>query len=265
MTNGVFVSESPAMAAVIQTVEKVSSMDLSLLIVGEQGTGKEWIARHIHETSSRARKPFWAVDCDSNSPENIEKEIFGYEAISRDGLVISRGAFEEAQGGTLLLNHFESLEASLQKKIARALEYKTLHRVGGEEVVSIDVRIIATLRQQADRLGRNGNQIEDVFSRISPIVIELPPLRKRTEDIPLLIQKFITEMQVHRQTTVGGISAEALGLCLRHQWPGNIRNLRNAIEYASVMCTGTLIQPQDLPDYLAPHQTKKASSAARIS
>lgn len=265
MMNGKFISESPTMAPVVQTVEKIATMDLSLLIVGEQGTGKEWMARIIHESSSRAQKPFWAVDCDSNSPENMEKEILGYEAISRDGVVINRGAFEEAQGGTLLLNHIEGLETSVQKKIARVLEYKTLHRVGGEQVVPVDVRIIATLRQHGEHNGRNGNQIEDIFSRISPIVIELPPLRKRREDIPLLIRKFVSEMQTHQRTTVQGISAEALGLCLRHHWPGNIRNLRNAIEYASVMCTGPLIQPQDLPDYLIENHPKRASSAARIS
>jgi two-component system, NtrC family, response regulator HydG len=257
-------SKNIPMQEILKLIEKISLKDVNLILVGEQGTGKEWLARAIHQSSTRAQRPFWPIDCDSISPDSIEKELFGYEAISQNGIIINRGAFEDASGGTLLLNHIECLPQSIQKKLARTLEYKTIHRVGDERAIPIDLRVIVSLGQQSDSLIRKGKLEKDMFFRISPIVIELPSLRHRREDIPLLIEKFIVEMQLRQRKPLEGITPAALELCLAYDWPGNIRNLRSAIEYASIMSSSSFIQPVDLPDYLYNHHSKRPAASASI-
>ncbi len=250
-------ANSPAMQEIFRTLEKIAPSDLSFVIVGEHGTGKEWIARTIHQMSGRHRGPFWPVDCSSLMPENIEKEIFGYEAVTREGISLNRGAFEDASGGTLLLNEIESLPHAIQLKVARALEYQIIRRAGEERDVRINVRVIATMTESPDILLKKGSLMKEVFYRLSPIVLELPPLRERREDIPILIETILTDLHSRNNSSVLGITPQALHLCLEHDWPGNIRNLRNAVEYASVMCTGKFIQPEDLPRYLLGNSSSK--------
>jgi DNA-binding NtrC family response regulator len=254
------ISKNMHMQEILKMLEKVSLIDVNLIISGEQGTGKEWLAHAIHHSSSRAFKPFWPIDCDSIATDEFEKELFGYEAISRNGITINRGAFEDASQGTLLLNHIENLPHGIQRKITRTLEYKTIHRVGDERAIPIDVRVIVTLGEQSDDLIRKGKLQKDVFFRISPIVIELPPLRNRREDIPLLIEKFIAELAPRQRNSIEGITPAALELCLAYDWPGNIRNLRNAIEYALVMSSDSFIRPENLPEYLQDNHAKKLFS-----
>jgi DNA-binding NtrC family response regulator len=243
---------SRSMQEVIRTIELIAASDLSVLIVGEQGTGKEWAARAIHSMSVRARGPFLPFDCEALSADVMEKELFGYEAVSREGVTLRRGVLEDAEGGTVLINELSSLPLPAQRKVARALEYQTINRVGGDTIIHINVRIIATLGRPAEQLIAKGTLLKDTFYRISPIVIDLPPLRDRKEDIPALVKKFISELRTRYHSSVIGISKEALDLCIAYKWPGNIRHLKNAIEYAAAMCTEEWIDVKHLPPYVKP-------------
>ncbi len=258
------ISHNSQMKEIIRTTEKVSASDLNVVIIGEHGTGKEWLARAIHRLSSRASGPFYPVDCAALPPEELERELFGSETLTREGVSIHRGAFEEAAGGILLLNEIGSLPISVQLKISRALEYKTIHRIGNDHPITIDTRVIATLSQSANILIQNGLLQKDMFYRISPIVIELPALRDRREDIPLLVEKFLQGLREQHQGTILGITPEALQIFLDYDWPGNIRRLKNAVEYAFVMKTSQWIQPIDLPNYLHPNHSVE-NIAAKIS
>jgi DNA-binding NtrC family response regulator len=241
---------SASMQEVVRTIELIAASDLNVLIIGEQGTGKEWAARAIHRISTRTRGPFCPFDCAALSSDLMEEELFGFEAVTREGVTLRRGLLEDAEGGTILINELSSLPPTAQMRVARALEYQTINRVGGDTTIHIDVRMIATLGRPADALIAEGTLLSDTFYRISPIIIELPPLRERTEDIPALINKFIGELRTRYHSKVTGISQEALDLCTAYPWPGNIRHLKNAIEYAAVMCTEDSITPKHLPPYM---------------
>ncbi len=241
---------SRSMQEIIRTIELIAASDLSVLIVGEQGTGKERAARAIHRLSARARGPFLPFDCAALSSDVMEQELFGYEAVTREGVTMRRGALEEADGGTVLINELASLPLPAQRKVARALEYQTINRLGGDAIIHINVRIIATLSRPAEQLIAEGALLKDTFYRISPIVIDLPSLRDRKEDIPALIRKFIGDLRMRYHSKVIGISTEALDLCVAYRWPGNIRHLKNAIEYAAVMCTEEWIDVKHLPPYV---------------
>ena len=243
-------TRNPAMQEALNTIRRIAATDISVLIVGEHGTGKEWAAHSIHRLSNRTNGPFHSVECSAIPPENIEKEIFGYEAINWNGVEIKRGAFEEASGGTLLLDEIEFLPAALQLKIARILEYQSVRRISGGEELPVNTRLISTLSQPADTPFDEDLFRKELFYRASPMIIELPPLRKRREDIEPLIANFQKELQQRFGSTARGISARALEMCRGYEWPGNIRHLRNAIEYASVMCKGEVIEPNHLPLYL---------------
>ena len=235
---------------VLTTARKVAASDLGVIIIGEHGTGKEWLARIIHRLSRRNDGPFWPFDCAAISPQDIEKELFGSEEIERNGMTIRRGAFEEARLGTLLLNEVDSLPAATQLKVSRAIEFKSMHRIGNDKMMPIDVRVIATLSQPVNPLIDEGTLSKDMFYRIGPIILELPPLRTRKEDIPQLINKILSELRNDNGNTFKEIGADALNLCLSYDWPGNVRQLKNAMEYASVMATDSLIKPEHLPGYL---------------
>lgn len=233
-------------------LERVAPSDLCVIIYGERGTGKEWAARRIHQMSNRASGPFYVVDCAALQPQSIEKEIFGYDVITWDGIDIKKSAFEEGAGGTLFLNEFSSLPLPVQLKIVRAIEYKKVGRIGGVQSIEIDVRLIATVSLGTEASPHRKIPQEDFHSRIAAIGIHLPPLRKRKDDIPLLIGKFLTELRGRYGSSVRGISEEALALCCSYDWPGNVRHLKNAMEYASIMCGSEDILPEHLPGYLQP-------------
>lgn len=264
MKNGFERSYNEAMQGVIRTAEKVAASDLSIVIVGEHGTGKEWLARAIHRLSPRSNSSFYPVDCAALPLEELERELFGAESLLRDGISIQRGAFEEADSGTLFLNEIGSLPHSIQMKVSRVLEYKVIHRVGNERPIYLNTRVIASLSERADKLLSTGSLEKDMFFRISPIIIEIPPLRERREDIPLLIEKFLLESQDHHEKQVAGITPEALHLCMEYNWPGNVRQLKNAVEYAIIMSSGSLILPEDLPNYMLQNHSSKGI-ASRVS
>jgi len=254
------ISNNKAMQEVLRAINRIATSDLSVLIQGEHGTGKEWAARAIHELSPRSKGPFWPFDCASMPLDAIEKELFGYEAITREGIVLNRGAFEDATGGTLLLNEVDSLPTAVQLRISRALDYRNISRVGSDQIVKIDVRIIATLSHETDRTMNQGDLRKDMFFRLCRLNLAIPPLRERREDIPLLIDRFLGALRMSNGNTPKGISKEALDLCLSHEWPGNVLQLKNAIEYASVMGSGVAIRPEDLPSYLKEDRKEKRNS-----
>jgi len=239
------------MQEIMRTVRTISPTDLHVVIIGEQGTGKERLARQIHELSTRSGGPLITVDCAAMTPEQLEQELFGVEALSWQGVALKTGALEEASNGTLLLDEFQSIPDQLQMKVARALEYKSVVRTGGDRIVQIQPRIIAIItRTSGYPRGQDPFRVE-IQNRLSPIVIELPPLRERREDIPSLVRNFMAEARSERNVAVNAISDEALTCCLEYAWPGNVRHLKNAIEYACVMSGGGKIFPSHLPDYVA--------------
>lgn len=244
------VSRNKLMRDVLATVERVAASDANLIIVGEPGTGKEWTAHMIHRLSARSAGPFFPADCAAMPLESAERDLFGYEAMDLRGIEISPGIFERADKGTVLLNDVASLPAAVQMKILRTVEYRTIRRLESERETPVDVRIIAALSEDPAQLVRKEALRRELYYSISPIVIELPPLRKRREDIPLLVEEFLEDLCNHNGPVDCTFSPEALQLCLEYDWPGNVRLLRNAVEYATVMCGGGAVRPEHLPGYL---------------
>ena len=237
-------------------LQRVAQSDLSVILHGEPGVGKEWAARKIHALSNRSEGPFHPVDCAALGPEGIEKALFGFEILTWKGIEIQRGAFEEASGGTLFLHDVTTIPLPVQFKLARAIEYKHFRRVGGESKLEVNARLIVTTVFAPSGIPEAGGSTEEFATRAAAITIEIPPLRERKSDIPYLIDKFILEIRRRNASTVQGISKGALERCLAYDWPGNVRHLKNAIEYASIMSDGTTILPQHLPDYLIPPMKK---------
>jgi len=244
------VTQSAAMQEALRKLEKVAQSDLSVVIYGEHGTGKEWAAHFVHNLSDRAEGTFVTVDCAALEADAIEKELFGYESITWEGIELKKGAFEAAAGGTLLLNEFTSLPLTVQMKIARALEYHTFRRILGHEDIPITARTVATMSHSPEEAPRDHALSKDLYHRIGVIAIALPPLRERSEDIPLLIDRFLADLQPDPKGRVKRMSPEAMRICQSYTWPGNVRHLKNAVEYASIMCENDTIRPDHLPEYL---------------
>jgi len=241
-------SKSKSMSDAITILERVAPTDLTVIFTGEPGTGKEWAAHNIHRLSARAAGPFHAVDCSVLPPEQGEKEIFGFETLTWKGVEVRKSAFEEAAGGTLFFQDFDTIPDPLQLKIARAIEYQQFRRIGGEQVNTIGCRIIVSIQDRSSA-SRSKVPFYDAFAtHATAIQIELPPLRKRREDIPNLIQKVLEELQERYGHRTVGMSPEAIDVCTMYDWPGNIRQLKNAIEFASIMSKGETILPRHLPD-----------------
>jgi len=243
-------SLSETMQDALVSLQRVAPSDLSVIIQGEPGTGKEWAARLIHTMSNRASGPLHVVDCGAVGEANIEKELFGYDAITWENIEIRKSAFEEASGGTLYLHEIEAIPAPVQLRVARAVEYKQFRRIGGDKTHEVNVRLIATTSRMRLPSGAEEPGAEDFGSRLAAITITLPPLRERTSDIPVLIERFLNEMRDRYMNPVQGISPEALKLCRAYAWPGNVRQLKTAMEYAAIMARGGVIEPAHLPGYL---------------
>lgn len=229
-------------------MEHVAVSELGVRIVGENGTGKEWLARLIHNLSARADGQFVHVDCSAIPHYSLEQEIFGAESITRSGIDIRAGILESAHGGTIYFDRISALPINLKIKISRAVERQHFRRVGGFEEVSVHVRVIIGVNKQPDESGTAASR--DITDRMSPICINIPPLRERRDDIPFLIESFIEEAHQRNGCRPESISAEALQACLAHDWRGNIHELRSVIEYSLLMCSEPLIGERHLPDYL---------------
>jgi two-component system, NtrC family, response regulator AtoC len=242
------IGESPAMRAVYDTLDRVSDSGSTVLLTGESGTGKELIARAVHERSGRRDRPYIRVNCAAIPPELIESELFGYERGAFAGAVTRKpGRFELADTGTLFLDEVGELPPSVQAKLLRAVQDGELERVGGVDTLRVDVRLIAaTNRSLADEIA-HGRFREDLYYRLNVVHLHLPPLRERRSDIPLLASYFVKRFNTRLRKHVLEVAPETLTLLLAHDWPGNIRELENAIERCVLFASDDRITPHDLP------------------
>jgi DNA-binding NtrC family response regulator len=240
-------SKSPAMQAVFELAKTAARSASTILVLGESGTGKEVLARAIHAESPRAGAPFVPVSCAALTETLLESELFGHEKGSFTGAIARRkGMFEAADGGTLFLDEVGDIGPKLQLDLLRVLEERKLHRVGGNETVDVDVRIIAATNRDLRKAALEGRFREDLFYRLNVIPIVVPPLRQRREDIPLLVEHFVERLAVEMKRRIDGVSAEAMSALMAHDWPGNVRELRNVLERGAVVATGPVIQLADL-------------------
>ena len=241
------ITQDPGFSHAIEQAVQAAGSTATVLIEAESGTGKELLARMIHSRSPRAAGPFVAVNC-AALPENLlESELFGFEKGAFTGAGVSKpGKFELANGGTLLLDEIGEMAPILQAKLLRVLQEKEVDRVGGKDPIEIDVRIIATTNRDLQALVRNGDFRDDLYYRLNVVRLNLPPLRARRPDIPLLADFFCKRYGKDRGNDGLGISPEALEKLLRHNWPGNVRELENAIQRAATLCTGSTLRPEDL-------------------
>jgi DNA-binding NtrC family response regulator len=240
-------SQSPAMKQVLKSITRIASSDLGILLVGEFGTGKEWLARIIHQMGPRQGKIFLSLDCTSLRPDKVEQEIFGQELFTKRGVLLQEGVVEKVDGGTMFFDGFSRLPSEIQMKIARTVGHQKFRRVGGKRELWFNGRVIVTISRIPEENTPESILLMDVLHRLSPLVINLPPLRDRTEDIPFFINLFILESNRRHKMRVPGIDSDALHSCIEYRWPGNIRELRNTIEYSVMMATNRLINPEDLP------------------
>ena len=242
------IGESTVMQEVLQTVRQVAPAKSNVLILGESGTGKELIARAIHQLSPRARAPLVTVHCAGLPRELLESELFGHEKGAFTGAHERRiGRAEQAQGGTLFLDEIGEIDATIQIKLLRFLGERTFERVGSNKTLTADVRLVAATNRNLDELVKTGAFREDLYFRLKVVEIWLPPLRERTEDIPLLAQSFLREFAKENDKKVNDFAPEALEAMMKYRWPGNVRELRTSIERAVVFCRGEKITLRDLP------------------
>ena len=253
------VGESGPMQAIREQVNKVAPTNGRVLILGESGTGKELIARDIHRRSRRSRGPFIKVNCAAIPEELIESELFGSDRGAFTGAVKTRdGKFALADGGTLFLDEIGDMSLSVQAKVLRALEQGEFERVGGKETIQVDVRIIAATNTDLEGRVAQGRFREDLYFRLNVVPIVASPLRDRREDIPLLVTHFLARYAEENGFRPMEISAEAMDALCRHDWPGNIRELRNLVERLSIMVSGDVIEITDLPALAGPHVSRQA-------
>ena len=242
------IGESPAMREVLDTVRQAAPSTATILLLGETGTGKELIAKVIHQLSPRARQPLVTVHCAGLAPTLLESELFGHEkGAFTDAHERRIGRFEQAQGGTLFLDEIGEIDATVQIKLLRFLGERTFERVGSSKTLTADVRVIAATNKDLQEQVKAGAFRQDLYYRLSVIEIKLPPLRERAEDITLLTKAFLKEFAEADQKNVTGFTNDAQDLLLRYPWPGNVRELRAAVQRAVVLCRGEKIGARDLP------------------
>jgi len=243
------VGESQPMREVYQFVSRVAPRESTVLIHGESGTGKELVARAIHSNSGRADRPFVAINCAAIVDTLLESELFGHEKGAFTGAVgQKKGKLETAEGGTVFLDEIGELAPSLQAKLLRVLQEREFERVGGTRPIKLDIRLITATNVDLNEASRNGKFRQDLYYRLNVVSIEIPPLRERPEDIPLLAAYFTARYSERVKRRVAGISPKARACLLSYPWPGNVRELENAIERAVVLGSTELILPEDLPD-----------------
>jgi two-component system, NtrC family, nitrogen regulation response regulator GlnG len=248
---GEIVGASPQMLAVFRTVARSASSDATVLLLGESGTGKEMVARILHARSARAHGPFVAINC-AAIPENLlESELFGHEKGAFTGAIGARiGRFERAHGGTLFLDEIGDMSLALQAKILRALQEREVERVGGTAPVPIDVRVVAATNSDLGHAVESGEFREDLFYRLAVVSLRLPPLRERGGDLDLLAEHFVSLYAAQHGRGIETVAEEVFEVLRAHPWPGNVRQLSNALERAVVMASGRILLPQHLPPEL---------------
>ncbi len=246
---GDMLGASLAMRQVFGLIQKIAPMDVTVLVTGETGTGKELVARALHDYSDRKKKPFVVLDCGAIPPNLIESEIFGHERGAFTGADRTReGAFERADGGTIFLDELGELRLDLQPRLLRVLENREIRRVGGNRVREIDVRVIAATNRDLQKEIQASNFREDLYFRLSVINVAIPPLRERREDVPVLVQDFLQSPKVVASRGRFELSDEALSALMVYDWPGNVRELLNVLERATTLGAGDCIGLEDLPE-----------------
>lgn len=245
------IGNSPEMQEVFDTVRQVASSRATVLVQGESGTGKELVAKAIHQLSSRQHGAFVPVHCAALSSTLLESELFGHEKGAFTGAAERRkGRFEMADGGTLFLDEIGEIDSSVQVKILRALEERKFERVGGQETVEVDTRLVAATNRDLKQMVADGDFREDLYYRLYVVAITLPPLRTRAGDIPLLLKHFLDEFNRENGREIEGFSPDALDALKRYEWPGNVRELRNVVEQVVVLSRGQKIGVRDLPAHV---------------
>lgn len=239
------IGESKALRDLLKMMERIASTSSNVLIIGESGTGKELVARQLHDWSERAKKSFVAVNCGA-IPENlIESELFGHKRGSFTGAVADKpGLFEVASGGTLFLDEIGELPLSMQVKLLRAIQSRTIRRVGGNEDQKIDVRLIAATNRNLEKMVADGTFREDLYYRLNVLMLTTPPLRERKEDIPVLVEHFFKKCAVKFGKELQGVTPEAMRALEAYSWPGNVRELENQVERAVALETEAKIRKE---------------------
>lgn len=242
------IGKSPKMQELLALVRTVAESNTTVLIQGESGTGKEIIARVIHSSSPRADGPFVAVNCAALPETLLESELFGHEKGAFTGAVARRkGKFELANGGTLFLDEIGDMSPKTQAQLLRIIEEQEFQRIGGSKPIKVDVRIISATNKKLEEMIQQGTFREDLFYRINVVTINVPPLRERKEDIPLLVEYFLKKYSIENKKEIQFVDEDALRLLMKHNWPGNVRELENVIERAVVITKNDFISPDELP------------------
>jgi DNA-binding NtrC family response regulator len=261
---GVLVGESEGMRKVAQLANEVARSEVTVLIEGESGTGKELVARSIHLKSTRADKPFISVNCAALPEQLLEAELFGHVKGAFTGAVADKpGRFQLADGGTLFLDEIGDLSAKGQGDLLRVLEDGTFRMVGGTKMIQVNVRVVAATNKKLQDAVAAGKFREDLLYRLQIVPISIPPLREHPEDIPLLIESFLGHFTIKHKRRVKELSTEAMQLCQRFPWPGNVRQLRNVVERSVLTCHDRIVGVKDLPDFLRAHDQSTTTFSVR--
>lgn len=254
------IGQAPKMQSIFETIIQIAPTKSTVLLEGESGTGKELLASAVHYNSSRAHKPFIKVSCASLSEGILESELFGHEKGAFTGAISQRkGRFELADGGTLFLDEVSGIPRLTQLKLLRVLQERELERVGGSKTIKLDVRLIAATNDNLKEAVEKGRFREDLYYRLNVVNIVIPPLRERREDIPLLVDHFLAKYSQENNKEIQGISRPVLNTLWNYNWPGNIRELENAIERAVALCRGKVIDFKDLPSSLNLEEQHKST------
>jgi DNA-binding NtrC family response regulator len=244
---GELTGQSEEMRHVYQIIDAVASSSASVMILGESGTGKELVARALHTRSERAKGPFFALNCAALPKDILENELFGHEKGAFTGSVNEKaGAFEMAHGGTIFLDEVAEMSTDIQVKLLRAIETRTIRRLGGKKEIAVDIRIVAATNKDLQKALADGDLREDLYYRLAVVEVFLPPLRDRAGDIKLLANEFLTRFSSQNGKKIKGFDERAWEWILSHSWPGNVRELKNAVERAVIMAKGDVITADDI-------------------
>jgi Nif-specific regulatory protein len=258
------VGDSARMKEIYQFLARVASADSTVLIEGESGTGKELAARALHRNSSRASKPFMAINCAAIPESLLESDLFGHERGAFTGAAAQKkGRLEVADGGVVFLDEIAELAPTLQVKLLRVLQEREFERVGGTHPIKVDIRLIAATNRDLDEAVRNGHFRQDLYYRLAVVKLMMPPLRERKEDVPMLTRHFVQKYAKRCKVKAKPVSREAMACLVNHDWPGNVRELENAIERALVLGSSDTLLPEDLPESLLEHEVTAEMTEAR--
>jgi DNA-binding NtrC family response regulator len=269
-SHGKIIGQSDEMQRIYELIDLVAGSDATVLITGENGTGKELVAEAIHRQSHRKKGPFIAANCSAYSPTLLESELFGHEKGAFTGAIKRKmGRIERAKGGTLFLDEIGDIAAATQVLLLRFLQDHSFERVGGEETLEADVRVLAATNRDLYREVEQGRFRDDLYYRLNVISIHLPPLRDRIEDIPLLAKHFLGKYTFKEGKEIHSFSSGAMQLLMDHEWPGNVRQLENAISHAVILAQDSVVERRHLPHFLKqvpadPPSTSLAENERRL-